>query len=753
MKDRKSDEPLSLAAELRRRRVLYTAVVYGISAFAVTEIAAFLFENFGAPEWAERLLAALFVAGFPVAVYLSWAFDIGADGIVRASTGDRRNRWSTIALATALLVVATGGLFYLIFPETQAPTVAGAPLAGPDAADADYGFEAAEKLENSIAVLPFENLSADPDDVFFSSGVAEEILNHLGAYREINIIGRTSSFAFKGSDLPAHKISALLGVRYLLQGSVRRHDDQVRVSTQLLDENGLQVWSRNFDRQLTDIFAIQTAIASSVAEAVVPQVKPPALSAATITLDAYDHYLKGRELVYRRSIPAAIEALERSIELDPNYAPAHAELAIALAWGEIADVEAATRAADTALNLSPGLVRAMAARGLILAQRKPPDLGSAEATLGQVLAQAPHMSDAVLWLSNTLMMQGRIAEADELLERGVRTDPLHPALVRRAMIMLAERGEDQRAESMALRSIESPENRSFTNYYALFMFYRSRGRLDDAVQLARTWTETIESAGYTACYCMMIWAHSSLGDWPAADNWIARSERDFGATRHLHRFRALSLRARGRYDEALAAINRYPADRFPQGGQAAISDLVWLGVLEALSGDHKAAVTTLAPLRDPPEMSLESNFRGLFGGDAMQVLAWSYAQTGQADRSTAMLAELEREFALLDAQGTLLFMLNDVPYHYALNALLQGNQEVALERLETIYESGWRTYYEHHLDPRWDPLRDNPRFQALMTKVRADVDRQRAELESTESHQAFVARLDASMSAAGESTK
>jgi len=333
MKDRKSDEPLSLAAELRRRRVLYTAVVYGISAFAVTEIAAFLFENFGAPEWAERLLAALFVAGFPVAVFLSWAFDISADGIVRASTGDRRNRWSTIALATALLVVATGGLFYLIFPEPQAPTVAGAPLAGPDAPDADYSFEPAEKLENSIAVLPFENLSADPDDVFFSSGVAEEILNHLGAYREINIIGRTSSFAFKGSDLPAHKISALLGVRYLLQGSVRRHDDQVRVSTQLLDENGLQVWSRNFDRQLTDIFAIQTAIASSVAEAVAPQVKPPSLSVATVTLGAYDHYLKGRELVYRRSIPAAIEALERSIELDPNYAPAHAELAIALAWG------------------------------------------------------------------------------------------------------------------------------------------------------------------------------------------------------------------------------------------------------------------------------------------------------------------------------------------------------------------------------------------------------------------------------------
>jgi TolB-like protein/Tfp pilus assembly protein PilF len=753
MSERRPDEPLSLVGELRRRRVLYTAVVYGISAFAVTEIAAFLFENFGAPAWAERLLAALFVAGFPVAVYLSWAFDIGADGIVRASPGDRRNRWSTIALATALLLVATGGLFYLIFPKPQAPTVSGAPDAEANAKDADYAFEPAEKLDNSIAVLPFESLSADPDDVFFSSGVAEEILNHLGTYREINIIGRTSSFAFKGSDLPAHRISGLLGVRYLLQGSVRRHHDQVRVSTQLLDDNGVQVWSRSFDRRLTDIFAIQTEIAISVAEAVVPRVKPPSLSAATVTLDAYDLYLKGRELVYQRSIPAAIEALERSIQLDPSYAPAHAELAVALAWGRNADVEAAARAVDTALNLNPELLRAMAAQGLILTQRRPPDLGSAEATLRQVLNQAPHMSDAVLWLGNTLWMQGRVAEAQELVERGVRTDPLHPVLVRRAMITLAERGEDRRAESIARRSIESPENRSHTTYYALFMFYRSRGQLEDAVRLARTWTETIESTEYTACYCMMIWAHSSLGDWSAADDWISRSERDFGATRHLHRYKVFTLRARGRYEEALAAMNRYLANHVPQGGQAPRPDLLLLGILEGLSGDHQAAVTTLAPLGDQSEMSLSSIYGALVGGDAMQALAWSYAQTGQADRSTAMLAQLEREFASLDAQGTLFFMLSDVPYHYALNALLQGQQETALDRLESIYESGWRTYYEHHLDPRWDPLRDHPRFQALMAKVKADVDRQREELESAESDEAFVARLDAGITATDESTK
>ena len=747
MEDPKPDRPLSLMGELRRRKVLYTAVVYGISAFAVTEIAAFLFENFGVPEWADRLLAALFVAGFPVAMFLSWAFDIGPDGVVRASSGDRRRRWTTIALALALLVVATGGLFYLIFPEPEAPTMASAPSKVNDGPSADYGFEQAEKLENSIAVLPFENLSADPDDAFFSRGVAEEVLNHLATYRELNIIGRTSSFVFENSEVPAPKISALLGVRYLLQGSVRRHDKQVRISTQLLDEHGVQLWSQNFDRRLIDIFAIQTEIAVAVAEAVVPEITARTPEILATSLDAYDHYLKGRDLVYGRRQDEAADELKRAIELDPDFAPAYAELAIALALS--GKVESAGEAAEVALSLRPGLLRALAAQGLILLQQTPPDGPASEAVLRRVLAQDPNMIDAIMWLAQSLRAQGLEDEADELMAGALRMDPLHPTLSRNEANRAAERGEDQRAIAIARRVIASPENQSFHPYVALFDLYTARGKLIDAARVAREFTESSARsdvlAGY--CYCMLIWAHSLLGDRALADYWLERSYADFPGSWWTDYFKVLSLRWQGRYGDALRAANELYHQQPGMEDELPDPASMTVGVIEVLAGNFSSAVERLAGLRDTPQMYPQGE-----GLDALQALAWAYLKTGQGERAGPLLAEIEDEFEKLERKGTLLFTMRETPHGYALNAALRGDDEQALDRLEAIIEAGWRAYYLHQADPRWGALRDDPRFQALMQRVKADVDRQRAELESTESHQTFVTRLGAAISAKGGRT-
>ena len=159
-----------------------------------------------------------------------------------------------------------------------------------------------EALPNSIAVLPFANISDDPANEYFCDGVAEEILNKLGGIRELNVIGRTSSFAFKGSDYGIERISALLGVRYVLQGSVRKAGDQLRISAQLLDAGGRQVWNESFDRQLENIFEIQSEIAGAVATTVASQVTPQPDTGHQPDLEAYEHYLTGRTLLHLRDI-------------------------------------------------------------------------------------------------------------------------------------------------------------------------------------------------------------------------------------------------------------------------------------------------------------------------------------------------------------------------------------------------------------------------------------------------------------------
>lgn len=741
MKDRKSDQPLSLVGELRRRRVLYTAVMYGISAFAVTEIAAFLFENFGAPAWAERLLAALFVAGFPVAMFLSWAFDISTEGIVRESRHDRRNPRTTLAVALVLLVAATGGLFYLIFPEPESPAVIGAPAS-------DSAFEPAEKLENSIAVLPFENLTSDPDDAFFSSGVAEEVLNHLGGYRELNIIGRTSSFAFRDKEFPASKISALLGVRFLLQGSVRRYQDQVRVSTQLLDENGVQLWSRNFDRQLTDIFAIQSEIAGAVAEAVVPEVTAAVSEIHPTSPEAYDYYLRGRDLVYQREpVNDAVEALERAIELDPQFAPAWAELAIALMFGGIPErVARAKEAVETALTLQPGLLRAQAALALYLQSQHPPDWTASEAVLRRVLAQDPSMSDALNWLHISLRAQGQEEESNEVLFRAVRLDPLHPALASNAFNQAVDTGLDRRAITIARRLIDNPGNSSSQPYVDLFNLYSGRGRLVDTVRVARERTGDAarsEKLDYY-CYCLLTWAYSMLGDWDLVGYWRERSYRDFPDSWFPGFFNVLTLRWQGRIRDALKIAKLNAADeqyRQQFGEQARLH----IGILEALAGDHASAIESLAPLVDAGVLT------DYFREDAIQALAWAYMNSGQSERAEPLLAQLEEEYGQLKEVGSLRYQTKHLLHTYALNAALRGETGQALDRLEDIIGWGWRLIHLYEQDPRWDVLRDHPRFRALVAQVKADVDRQRAELESTESHEAFVARLEASIAEGGGS--
>jgi TolB-like protein/DNA-binding winged helix-turn-helix (wHTH) protein/Tfp pilus assembly protein PilF len=599
---------------------------------------------------------------------------------------------------------------------------------------------------NSIAVLPFANMSGDPDSDYFCDGISEEILNRLASFPDLHVIARTSSFALKDSGFDAPKLASLLGVRYLLQGSVRREGEQVRIAAQLVDGSGVQVWSDTYDRELRGIFAIQQEIADAVATHVVPKLvrSPRIRSEAEPNLDAYQHYLVGREILYKRQPhfwELAEKHLRQATAIDPQYAEAHAELGILWAltagWqtdphrmGQLA--ERAQEAIDRALALKPELARAFAAQGLLLQQRYPPDYPGSEKALRKALTLDPNMVDVSNWLASVLAAQWQRTEGLAVLERAARIDPLASPLMGNLAGDYAARGDPARAEQILRRLLELPQP-SYYVYWELADQYFCAGRLVEAHEMAkRLVLSQAGSPDPANWYGLLALSYARLGLWESADYWLKRQERE---RRDELNWPGLNrpelLRLQGRYKEMAKAIQDSPP---AGGGIAAPGPALEYGILQALAGDYRGAIGTLASYVDI-ETSEEIDHYG-----ARHALAWAYLNTGETERAHRLLHEFDRRYRDLQAEGWL--HVSEDLARFAQNAALAGDKELAIGRLRQAVEAGWRGYYSASNDPRWQSLRDDPRFNALMATVKADIEAQRVQVEQIETKDDFVARLE-----------
>jgi TolB-like protein len=317
-------------AELQRRRVFRVAAVYAGVAFIVAQVAALLLPALLLPEWVFRLIVVLLILGFPLALALAWAFDVTPFGVVRTSSepfelGSAPER-PPRRPASAQRIAAVGGVVMF------------AAAAG---AFAVFGgswqtVRAEATLEDlhSIAVLPLENRSADEENEYFSDGLTEELLNALAQVEGLRVAARTSSFAFKGVHGQVGEIGRSLNVRSVLEGSVRREGNRVRVTVQLSDvATGHQLWSRSYDRELSDIFAIQDAIAREIVASLVPRVASAEALArlgSTSSVEAYEAYLKARHAFWEgqseENLRRAARHYEEALAHDPDYALALAGL-------------------------------------------------------------------------------------------------------------------------------------------------------------------------------------------------------------------------------------------------------------------------------------------------------------------------------------------------------------------------------------------------------------------------------------------
>lgn len=402
-----------------------------------------------------------------------------------------------------------------------------------------------------------------------------------------------------------------------------------------------------------------------------------------------------------------------------------------------AEFERAQRDIDTALALKPGLARAYAAQALLLQIQRPGSDAEQEALLRRALAADPNHVDAMNWLTGALAQQGRQDEAEEILQRALRLDPVAPVINANWAYREAQQGRWAEAEQRLLRMLELPQV-SLNSWFVLNQLYLNGGRLVDAAQLhKRMILEIIPERGRAPGVMHLIAIYAMLGLVEQAEDWRERSIQNFPRSdmMRLYELEALSLRSGARdHGEALDEVETIIGGMAPDLADIPRDAVMFYGSLLALAGDAEGTIRVLAPLLAEGDVGRPRPSRAL---------AWAYLQAGDPAAAAALLESLDPDYRQREAAGRL--HLSDDLVDFALNTLLLGEPERALDLLTRAAEAGWRGYYAALRDPRWDSVRGRPEFQAIMDGVKADLDLQRAQLEAIDAEDDFIARYEAAL--------
>lgn len=463
---------MSLWSELKRRNVVRVAAAYLVASWVLIEVGSLMFEAFGFPDFAIKLLIAGLALGLLPVLVLAWAYELTPEGVVKDSGSGRDNpehrntarRLDQVTIAMILIALAVLVVNQFVMPERVRPAVTEQATSAAVSEPARSAPTVAEIPDGpSVAVLPFANMSPDPDNEYFADGISEEILNVLASVEGLKVASRTSAFTFRESNKSIAEIAGTLGVANILEGSVRKQGNRVRITAQLIDaKTDIHRWSESYDRQLDDIFAVQEEIAQAITNALSDALGVASVSvrAPTQNLEAYEQFLKGRTLFYQRgdNLLSAREALESAVTLDPNFAEAWAVLAatamVSPSYIAVDSEQAFTEAREAALkaqSLNDSLPMPYAILGTLSsflgnqleaerlldeALKRDPDHGSgllwrglfriavgdftgAEADLRLAHQLEPLVGINNGWLGTVRLLQGDLSEAEALLRRSV----------------------------------------------------------------------------------------------------------------------------------------------------------------------------------------------------------------------------------------------------------------------------------------------------------------------------------------------
>ncbi len=705
---------MSLFQELKRRNVFRVGIAYAVVAWLLLQLTEVLKELLGLPDEVGRTVVLLLIVGFVPAVIFAWAFEMTPEGLRKESDVDRS---ASIAPQTGrkldriIIGILVLGLAWFAWDKFGSNT---------PAPDQELTATASEEvaLEKSIAVLPFVNMSGNADNEYFSDGLSEELLNLLAKVNGLKVAARTSSFKFKGGEADIVEIGNALNVATVLEGSVRRSGNQARITAQLIKvDDGFHLWSETYDRELDNIFEVQDEIARAIVDALklplLGQDDSPIQAEQTTDFEAYDLYLLGR---YRMNefnednMRAAIGYFERVIEIDPDFAPAWAQLASAYLilqdYGSFSFDEAmqlSQQAAQKALQLEPGLADALIAEALRYNYLGFPS--KAAELYEQVLSIEPSNVQALRGLSQNLnpVETGRKLE---LARSALALDPLSGTL--QHFVLAALSGANRLEEASALAKdllLESPENPGV--HEGLAGMYQEHMMIPEAIQAyERTW-DSRPGDVYPAWRLTQV--HLFIGDIDGANHWIeAARERGGDDSRWALLAEQYKNLYAGRYETALEKSKaRFGPEGPTTSGGRLFSAYLYFGLGDEVTAQRLARLV-----------------QEQFAAVSPAITEWPYA------RSTAFLAGLlddgPEKTELVDQLDAFVSALltakpwsADACVYAAITAALRADRDRVLQQITECKDLGWVDTAWLRREPAFVPYLDDPSFQATLLEMEA----------------------------------
>jgi TolB-like protein/Tfp pilus assembly protein PilF len=729
---------MSLFDELKRRNVFRVGIAYGVTAWLLIQITDILFESIGAPPWVMQAMFIVLGAGFVVTLIFAWAFELTPEGVKRENEVDRSQsivNQTGRKLDRTIIVILVLALGYFVADKFW---LTPARQADPAVQTAETS-ELEEKGPETIAVLPFVDMSPEGDNEYFSDGLTEELLNILAKIKELQVAGRTSSFAFKGKNEDLRGIGEKLGVKTILEGSVRKDEagQRVRITAQLVNvENGFHLWSETYDRELKDIFAIQDEIAHEVAAALQITLfgeDEVRITARGVTdLSAYDLYLQGLKNFNEYSFASLTRAradFEKAMQLDPDYLPAQIgylrslhQLMFTGAITRKEDIDNSLPLLEKILESDPDNAEAHVLRAHIHGLQS--EVNERREQLNLALDTDSRNVDVLNEVGRFIFDLGNTRTGMEYLLEAERIDPYSVSLLWDLCITNAFMLKVETADKYCARIGEvEPENPM--RYYGPAMARNFNGELAQSLVLYQKSIE-LDPDDYELTAAMaQLW--TSLGDIEQAETWLRKSEElgsgqpvPLRARMGVHQYREQYGMAA---DLARRALEKKLDSR--QQSQNNFEDTYFLSLtrqgkssqgLEYFQDKHPEY------FGESPEFNLDNRYGA---GDLFEIGFLIQLQDPNSEQATEYLNAAETKWSTVDESW--------FPYVHSINksslAVARGQKVQAIEHLFDAFEKNHRLNWRHILTSRmaFSDLQDEPEFKRLISMYEADMDRQRDE--------------------------